>query len=117
LEPRRDGEEDWGLLLYERGRGDVWREVEEVLRVRVRGIRRVGPTPREAKKSKRASKGAKNSYIRKAREHFGNRTFSEEELYRFLAEEGHSDPDDLISVWKSRKKLVSAGNGRLYLKK
>jgi hypothetical protein len=23
LEPRRDGEEDWGLLLYERGRGDV----------------------------------------------------------------------------------------------
>jgi hypothetical protein len=77
----------------------------------------VGSAPREAKKSKRASKGAKNYYIQKAREHFGNRTFSEEELYRFLAEEGHSDPDDLISVWKSRKKLVSAESGRLYFKK
>jgi hypothetical protein len=117
LEPRRDGEEDWGLLLYERGRGDVWREVEEILRVRVRGIRRVGPAPREAKKSKRASKGARNSYIQKAQERFGNRTFSEEELYRFLAEEGHSDPDGLISVWKSRKKLVPAENGRLHFRK
>ncbi len=45
LEPKREGEEDWGLLLYERGRGDVWREVEEVLRVRVRGLRRAGPAP------------------------------------------------------------------------
>jgi len=94
----------------------VWREVEEVLRVRVRGIRRVGPAPREAKKSKRASKGAKNYYIQKAQERFGNRTFSEEELYRFLTEEGHSDPDGLISVWKSRKKLVSAENGELRFK-
>jgi len=117
LEPRRDGEEDWGLLLYERGRGDVWREVEEVLRVRVRGIRRVGPAPREAKKSKRASKGAKNSCIQKAREHFGNRTFSEEELYRFLVEKGCPNTRNLFRVWRSRGELESAGNGEFRFNK
>ncbi len=117
LEPKREGEEDWGLLLYERGRGDVWREVEEVLRVRVRGLRRAGPAPRETKESKRASKRARNSYIQKARERFGGRTFSEEELYRFLVEEGHPDPRNLISMWGSREELVRTESGELWFKK
>ncbi len=117
LEPKREGEEDWGLLLYERGRGDVWREVEEVLRVRVRGLRRAGPAPRETKESKRASKRARNSYIQKARERFGGRTFSEEELYRFLVEEGHPDPRNLISMWGSREELARTESGELWFKK
>ncbi len=117
LEPKREGEEDWGLLLYERGRGDVWREVEEVLRVRVRGLRRASSS--SAKGVKRASKRSRESYIERARERFGGRIFSEEELFRYLTDElGLPEPRARgnISLWKSREKLLSQGEG-LFFKK
>ena len=116
LEPRREGEEDWGFLLYERGRGDVWREVEEILRIRVRGLRRSGPASRDFKKS---SKRSRNSYIQKARERFGGRAFSEDELFRFLTEEvGLSElvAGNNIRTWRSRRILEAAEGGKFRLK-
>ncbi|RTH04590.1 hypothetical protein CSW47_06515, partial [Thermus scotoductus] len=123
LEARTEGGEDWGVLLYERGRGDVWREVEQVLQVRVRGLRRARAVPRKARRisnrSRSTSNRSRNSFIDKVQERFGGRSFSEEELLRFLTEElelSESGARKNISVWKSRGRLEPVGDARLRIK-
>lgn len=110
LEPQQRDEENWGILVYEKGRGDVWQEVEDILWVQVRGRRRSGSASRgKGPKPEKTSKASKANYIEKVRERFREQVFTEEELIDFLKSVGC--PEDRarrnVSTWKSKKRIAS----------
>ncbi|GLV48920.1 hypothetical protein TJA_20230 [Thermus sp. LT1-2-5] len=120
VRPKAHGESEgeWNALIYEKGRGDVEREAEEILAVRVRSggraLRSQPPSGKARGSSPTSTAKPQRSLVDQARVHFQGKAFTQEELVAFLVHLGQAREraENNFRVWRARKKILALEGGR-----